>query len=144
AGIRAGDRASAALGLRGGARTLRAAGRTLSGVAPPDRRNAFLRTVRGVIGPRGQLATMAPYEELWNAVPVLIIWGERDTILPHQQALLMPGARLVLVEDAGHLPHLTHAQAVAEEVRLFMLRSDAEPPLRQVHVSEARSSLASP
>jgi len=41
--------------------------------------------------------------------PTLIIWGERDGLLPaataHRLVRKIPGARLVLIPEAGHCPH---------------------------------------
>jgi pimeloyl-ACP methyl ester carboxylesterase len=43
-------------------------------------------------------------------VPVLVIWGEADRMIPvaHGQAYAkaIPGARFVLIPEAGHLPQL--------------------------------------
>ena len=41
--------------------------------------------------------------------PTLIIWGERDRILPKRMALKfaekIPNSRYVMIPEAGHLPH---------------------------------------
>lgn len=43
-------------------------------------------------------------------LPVLVAWGTEDTVIPvdraHRLAELVPGARLALIEDAGHLIQL--------------------------------------
>jgi len=43
-------------------------------------------------------------------VPVLVIWGEADRMIPveHGQAYVkaIPGARFLLIPEAGHLPQL--------------------------------------
>jgi pimeloyl-ACP methyl ester carboxylesterase len=50
-------------------------------------------------------------------LPVLIIWGEDDTWIPvdraHRLAELIPGARLELIEAAGHLVQLDQPVALA-------------------------------
>jgi pimeloyl-ACP methyl ester carboxylesterase len=42
-------------------------------------------------------------------VPVKIVWGEHDRVLPvgigHHMKKLMPGAALHVMKDVGHLPH---------------------------------------
>src|SRR5262249_1101846 len=51
-----------------------------------------------------------PYRGLESRVrvPTLVIWGERDRLLSAREAESVrpriPGARLVLIPDAGHLP----------------------------------------
>lgn len=41
--------------------------------------------------------------------PTLVVWGERDGLLPagtaHRLVRKIPGARLVLIPEAGHCPH---------------------------------------
>ena len=42
-------------------------------------------------------------------MPTLIVWGERDAVIPadhaHAAHEAMPGSRLEIFEDAGHFPH---------------------------------------
>ena len=42
-------------------------------------------------------------------MPTLIIWGDRDPIIPARHGIraheLMPGSRLRIFEGAGHFPH---------------------------------------
>jgi len=56
-------------------------------------------------------------------VPVQIIWGEEDRILPvafaSQLKRLIPGAHLHVIKDAGHLPHAEKAQEFCELVVRF-------------------------
>lgn len=75
-----------------------------------DRRAAFLATLRGVIGTGGQRIHAGDRLYLAEGVPVLIIWGERDPIIPVQHARTaheaMPASRLEIFEGVGHLPQL--------------------------------------
>ena len=45
-----------------------------------------------------------------QAIPFLLVWGERDPIIPVEHARtahrLVPGSRLEVFPDAGHFPHL--------------------------------------
>jgi len=47
---------------------------------------------------------------LAQAIPFLIVWGERDPIIPVEHALAahrqVPSSRLELFPEAGHFPHL--------------------------------------
>jgi pimeloyl-ACP methyl ester carboxylesterase len=76
----------------------------------PDRRAAFLATVRAVIGTGGQRVDASDRLYLAEAVPVLIVWGARDRIIPvhhgEQAHRQIPGSRLEVFEDVGHLPQL--------------------------------------
>jgi len=56
-------------------------------------------------------------------VPVLVVWGEADRIYPveHGEAFAkaIPGARLVMIPAAGHLPQLEAPRALLETVLDF-------------------------
>lgn len=55
--------------------------------------------------------------------PALIVWGAQDRLLPpacaHRWAGLLPGARLAIIPDAGHLPLTEQAGAAAAAVLSF-------------------------
>jgi pimeloyl-ACP methyl ester carboxylesterase len=72
-------------------------------------RQAFLHTVRAVIEPGGQRVSAHDRLELAAPIPSLIVWGERDSIIPlaHGAAAheAMPGSRFEVFPGAGHLPH---------------------------------------
>jgi pimeloyl-ACP methyl ester carboxylesterase len=56
-------------------------------------------------------------------VPVKIIWGEEDRILPvgfvDAYRKLMPRADVTVIQNAGHLPHIEKAEEFCELVRRF-------------------------
>jgi pimeloyl-ACP methyl ester carboxylesterase len=56
--------------------------------------------------------------------PTLLLWGKDDRIVPPVYAdeftRRIPGARLQVVDGAGHVPHLEQPQAVARTVRDFL------------------------
>jgi pimeloyl-ACP methyl ester carboxylesterase len=72
-------------------------------------RQAFLHTVRAVIEPSGQRVSAQDRLSLAAQLPSLIVWGEKDSIIPveHGGAAheAMPGSRLEVFPDAGHMPH---------------------------------------
>ncbi|MGH2866050.1 MAG: alpha/beta fold hydrolase [Solirubrobacteraceae bacterium] len=82
--------------------------RGYASLADADRRTAFLGTVRSVINSRGQSVSASDRLYLAQDVPVLLIWGDRDPIIPvsHGQRAheAMPGSRLEIFEGVGHLP----------------------------------------
>ncbi|WP_324275576.1 alpha/beta fold hydrolase [Blastococcus brunescens] len=75
-----------------------------------EARRAFLRTLRGVVDARGQAVTALDRLYLADSVPMLVIWGSRDPIVPavHAETVrsLVPSARIEVFDDAGHWPHL--------------------------------------
>jgi pimeloyl-ACP methyl ester carboxylesterase len=72
-------------------------------------RQAFLHTVRAVIEPGGQRVSAHDRLALASLIPSLIVWGERDSIIPvaHGAAAheAMPGSLFEVFPGAGHLPH---------------------------------------
>ena len=72
-------------------------------------RQAFLHTVRAVIEPSGQRVSAHDRLALAGPIPSLIVWGERDSIIPvsHGEAAheAIPGSRFEVFPGAGHLPH---------------------------------------
>jgi pimeloyl-ACP methyl ester carboxylesterase len=84
--------------------------RGYASLADPDRRAAFLATLRSVIGVGGQRVYAGDRLYLAGGIPVLIIWGARDPIIPvrHGQRAhqAIPGSRLEIFDQAGHLPQL--------------------------------------
>ena len=91
-------------------RDLAEAGDALLALKDVEARRAFLRTLRGVADARGQAVTALDRLYLANAVPMLVVWGSRDPIVPalHAEAVrtLVPTARVEVFEGAGHWPHL--------------------------------------
>ncbi|MGB0096710.1 MAG: alpha/beta fold hydrolase [Solirubrobacteraceae bacterium] len=74
------------------------------------RRAAFLATLRSVINWGGQSVDASDRLYLNAGIPVLIIWGERDPIIPvgHGERAheAFAGSRLEVFEGVGHLPQL--------------------------------------
>jgi non-heme chloroperoxidase len=68
----------------------------------------------------GQMAADTGTDLARIAVPTLLLWGDRDAVVPHamQQALLrgIPGARLKVLPGAGHAPHWEDPVGVAAEI----------------------------
>jgi pimeloyl-ACP methyl ester carboxylesterase len=73
-----------------------------------DARRAFVHTARSVIDPAGQRVDASDRLYLSEHVPSLIVWGERDRMIPvqhgHDAHALMPNSRLETFPDAGHFP----------------------------------------
>jgi pimeloyl-ACP methyl ester carboxylesterase len=86
------------------------AGEALLALKDVEARRAFLRTLRGAVDAHGQAVTALDRLYLANAVPMLVIWGSRDPIVPAVHAdtvrTVVPNARVEVFEGAGHWPHL--------------------------------------
>ncbi len=77
--------------------------------ADADARAAFVHTARAAIDAGGQRVSATDRLYLAADLPTLIVWGERDPIIPvaHGRAAhaAIPGSRLEVFEGAGHFPH---------------------------------------
>ncbi len=102
-------RGLSAIGLRPNADVAEVA-RGYASLTDADRRAAFLATLRSVVGAGGQRVDAADRLYLAEALPVLIVWGARDSIIPVRHGedahRAIPGSRLEIFKDVGHLPQL--------------------------------------
>ncbi len=60
----------------------------------------------------------APLAAIGSAVPVTVIWGAADRVIPAAQAESVTGAVRYLIDGAGHMPHMerpAEVQAAIEE-----------------------------
>jgi pimeloyl-ACP methyl ester carboxylesterase len=85
-------------------------------------RHAFLHTLRAVVEPGGQRVSAGDRLQL-AAMPTLIVWGERDSIIPvsHGTAAneAIPGSQLVVLPNAGHMPHRDEPRLFADTLTTF-------------------------
>jgi pimeloyl-ACP methyl ester carboxylesterase len=90
----------------------------------PFARSAFLRTLRAVVDPRGQVVSMLDRSYLTARMPVLLIAGDRDPVIPFRHTLTahaaMPGSQLDVFHGAGHFPHHHHPDRFVAAVRRFV------------------------
>lgn len=98
--------------------------RLLEGFKDPTALAAFARTLRSVVDGRGQYVTMLDRSYLVESIPVQIIWGEDDVVIPVSHArtahAAMAGSRLAIFEKSGHVPHHDHPDRFVEVVERFM------------------------
>ncbi len=75
-----------------------------------EARAAFLQTLRTIVDHGGQRVNANDRLYLAKAVPFMLVWGERDPIIPVEHGReahrIVPRSRLELFPDAGHFPHL--------------------------------------
>jgi pimeloyl-ACP methyl ester carboxylesterase len=101
----------ARLGLRTG-EDLAGVTTGIGSLADASARSAFVLTARAAIDAGGQRVSATDRLYLAAKLPTLIVWGERDPIIPadHGRAAhaAIPGSRLEIFEGAGHFPHREH------------------------------------
>jgi pimeloyl-ACP methyl ester carboxylesterase len=97
------------LGLRAGT-DIEEMARGHATLADREARAAFVHTLRSVVEPGGQRIDASNRLYLAKHLPLLLVWGERDSLIPvshglaaHEQA---PGSRLEVFADSGHFPQL--------------------------------------
>jgi pimeloyl-ACP methyl ester carboxylesterase len=75
-------------------------------------------------GLAGLTSAVPPSESGTITTPTLIIWGERDELLPLQDGYLLaaaiPGSRLIVYEDTGHLVLWEQPERVATDLADFI------------------------
>ena len=80
--------------------------------------------VSAVVDWRGQIVTMVDRAYLTEAMPMCIIWGADDAVIPVRHAALAaefaPEATVEVIADAGHFPHKDHPQRFVKIVEEFI------------------------
>jgi pimeloyl-ACP methyl ester carboxylesterase len=118
-----------AIGTKGLGNDLSNVFRILDDLPEPTASAAFSRTLRAVVDWRGQIVTMLDRCYLTKAIPVQIIWGTRDVVVPVSHAQMahaaMPGSRLEIFEGSGHFPFHEDPARFIEVVECFM--DDTQP-----------------
>lgn len=91
-------------------------------------RVAFVRTLRAVIDPGGQSVSAMDRLYLAARMPTLIIWGDRDSIIPvshaHAAHAAIPGSRLAILEGSGHFPHAEQPLRFVEVLSDFLATTE--------------------
>ncbi len=98
--------------------------RSYRSLTDPGNRAAFVRTARAVIDPGGQSVSAVNRLYLVAQMPTLIVWGDRDKIIPLVHARhaheAIPNSRLAVMEGAGHAPQLEDPAWFAEILADFL------------------------
>lgn len=96
------------------------AGINLPGTAETNR--AILQNVATLRGWRPEMRLDDPLAAL--EVPALFAWGAKDQLAPADVgrglAERMSSAQVAVVKDAGHIPHIDQADAVATAINRFL------------------------
>ena len=87
------------------------------------------RSLRAVVDWRGQVGTLMDRCYLTEGMPTMLVWGDKDPILPASHAWLahvaMPGSRLELFSDTGHFPFHTQPQRFLDILLDFIATTEA-------------------
>lgn len=98
--------------------------RVLANLLDSTAYDAYLRTLRAVVDWRGQVVTMLDRCYLTENLPVQLIWGDQDTVIPVEHARLahaaMPGSRLDIFRGAGHFPYRDDPMRFLEVLEDFL------------------------
>jgi pimeloyl-ACP methyl ester carboxylesterase len=89
-----------------------------------ETRQAFIQTLRAVIEPGGQRVSARDRLYLAAGVPTLIVWGERDRIIPVEHGRTahaeMPGSYFLEIPGAGHFPQLDRPRELVQAIISFV------------------------
>jgi pimeloyl-ACP methyl ester carboxylesterase len=111
---------------------LQAIARALRPLQNAGAREAFLQTLRAVIDVRGQRVSATDRLYLLEAIPTLIVWGERDNTIPleHGRAAhrALPHSHFRTLPGAAHFPNLEDPDGLAEALLEFIATTEAAPP----------------
>lgn len=96
-----------------------------------DNRHSFVHTLRAVVDHGGQTVSALDRLYLAEHVPTLIIWGERDRIIPvshaHDAHAAISGSELVIFDECGHFPHTEQPGRFVDTVVHFIQSTDPAP-----------------
>ena len=98
--------------------------RILADLPEPTASSAFARTLRAVVDWRGQVVTMLDRCYLTQSVPVQLVWGGSDSVIPVSHAEMahaaMPGSQLHIFDGSGHFPFHDDPDRFVEIVQRFI------------------------
>jgi pimeloyl-ACP methyl ester carboxylesterase len=102
---------------------------SFSSLADPATRSAFVHTARSVLDVAGQRVDARDRLYLAADLPLLVVWGGRDAIIPLAHGVSLaektPTARLEVFARSGHFPHLTEPQRLAGVLASFVAETAA-------------------
>jgi pimeloyl-ACP methyl ester carboxylesterase len=111
------------LGLGVGTDTVEMA-RGHASLADAESRAAFVQALRASIDPTGQRVRATDRLYLAANLPLLIIWGQRDRVIPVRHGRraheLVPGSRLVEFESAGHFAYLDEPERFVDTLERWI------------------------
>jgi len=102
---------------------------SMTALADPGARDAFVHTVRGALDLGGQRLNGLERLRLVSGAPLLLIAGGKDLCIPTEHTTrahdASPGSRLELFPSAGHFPHRDQPLRFADIVLDFLATTTA-------------------
>ncbi|HET8604669.1 MAG TPA: alpha/beta fold hydrolase [Marmoricola sp.] len=93
----------------------------------PHARAAIRHVVRAVVDLKGQIVTMVDRAYLTAAMPMLVVWGADDRVIPARHAdnvrAVAPGADVEVLPNSGHFPHKDHPERFVKVLNDFVRRN---------------------
>lgn len=113
--------------------------RSYASLSDASTREAFQHTLRSVVDMHGQRVSATDRLYLAADVPTLIVWGDRDPIIPLDHGVkaheMIPGSRLEVFEGAGHFPHCEQPERFVEVLVDFV---DSSSPVAKSELTHRR------
>ena len=113
-------------------------------LSDPQARAAFVHTLRSVVEPGGQRVDATNRLYLAGHLPFLLVWGERDSIIPvghaHAAHEKLPGSRLAVMARSGHFPQLDEPERFLEALEDFIDATepaDVDPRVWRAQLTQA-------
>lgn len=118
--------------------------RSYTGLTTHRGLEAFINTVRAVIDVAGQRVSAADRLYLASEVPTLIVWGDRDRVIPVAHAYAaheaIPNSQLAVLEGAGHFLPFEDAARFVPILMEFLATTKAARPTDQAFRKALRSA----
>lgn len=90
----------------------------------PRSRRALAHVVRACVDLHGQIITMVDRAYLTEHLPLCVLWGAQDAVIPatHAQTVrrIAKGAQIRIVEGSGHFPHKDQPQEFVRTLNRFI------------------------
>ena len=93
-------------------------------LSDPAARSAIRHVVSHCVDWRGQVVTMADRAYLTRFMPLCVVWGDADAVIPVSHIAIAesqaPGAQVHVLPRAGHFPHKQHPDEFADVLDAFV------------------------
>ncbi len=103
-------------------------GRGYASLVHQGARDAFLDTMRSVIGPEGQRVSALDRLYLADQIPFLLMWGDADPVIPVEHGRraheTVAHSHYVEIEGSGHWPMLDAPERVVDELTRFIEQTE--------------------
>jgi len=91
-------------------------------------RRAVRHVTSAVVDWRGQVVSMTDRAYLTQLMPMCVVWGAQDRVIPVGHARMVrayaPGAQVHVLDRSGHFPHKDHPGAFVDIVTSFVAATE--------------------